>query len=179
MRILRDTAILILSLFTGFLLWRSGLLTDLLFATSGIPLLNSFVAGALFTSVITVGPATAAIAHLSTTTPLSELIIVGASGALLVEIVMFAAMKDTITRELRNAARHSKSAVAHHLVFRSKWRLMSVLLGALIIASPLPDEPGIFLLSLGRPSWQTALIATYALNAAGIGIVAHIAQRIT
>lgn len=179
MKLLRDIGFLIISAIIGYFLWKWGTLAGLLELTAGIPYLNSLVAGAMFTSAITVGPATAAIALLASSgvSPI-EIAIIGALGAMTVEVTAFILLRDTIALEIRKAGRRSKRSLASYLIFRGRWRFVSIIIGALIIASPLPDEPGILLLSLEKPSWKTVLVLTFLLNTLGIFAITTASQQL-
>ncbi len=179
MKLLRDIGFLIISAIVGYLLWRWGILARLLDFTATIPYLNSFVAGAMFTSAITVGPATAAIALLASSgvSPI-EIALIGALGAMTVEVSAFIVLRDTIALEIRRAGRRSKRSLASYLIFRGRWRFISIIIGAIIIASPLPDEPGLLLLSLEKPSWKTVLVLTFLLNVLGIFAVTAATQQL-
>lgn len=179
MKLLRDIGFFIISAIAGYFLWKWGTLAGLLEITAATPYLNSFVAGAMFTSAITVGPATAAIALLASSgvSPI-EITLIGALGAMTVEVGAFILLRDTIALELRRAGRRSKRSLLGYLIFRGRWRFVSIIIGALIIASPLPDEAGILLLSLERPSWKSVLVLTFLLNALGILAVTTATQQL-
>jgi hypothetical protein len=172
-RVLRDIILLVASIVLALVLARTGVLDALLERTTHIRYLDAFVAGAFFTSIFTVAPATVALARLARGgEPLWELAFIGALGAMVADAVILTIIKDTITDNILAAVRHSRSNRLKYFFRRGKTRLAGTLLGAVVIASPLPDEMGLFLMGLARARRWVTLVLTYVLNAAGIAAVA-------
>lgn len=173
MRLFRDILILAASVALAVVLVRTGAMTAAIEATSRVHLLESFVAGALFTTLFTIAPATAAIAQMARGgVPLAELALVGALGGMLMDFIIFRVLKTTVADHILAAVRHSRSERLKYFFRRGKTRLAGTLLGAVIVASPLPDEVGLLLMGLSRAPWYATLILTYVLNAAGIAALA-------
>lgn len=172
MRLFRDILLLAGSIALAVVLTRTGFLASLLESTAPVRYLDSFVAGALFTSLFTVAPATVAIVELAQTgEPFWELVLIGALGAMAMDALILTILKDTITEHILAAVRHSKSERLKYFFRRGKTRLAGTLLGAVIVASPFPDEAGLFLMGLARAPRYVTLLLTYVLNATGIAAV--------
>ena len=61
----KNILILIISVTAAIILAKSGVLEGILFQSQSIKIIGNFLAGLFFTSVITIGPATIAIAELA------------------------------------------------------------------------------------------------------------------
>lgn len=121
--------------------------------------LGTFLAGTLFSSVLTVPIATTALLALGKYLPLWELSLVGGMGAMVGDLVILYFIRDGLFSGLK-----VKPIRPRHF----GWLIP--LVGAIIIASPLPDELGISLLGLGKIRPQVFMIISFCLNALGIFI---------
>ena len=145
----------------GFIAWFINVL--------GEPAIASFVAGIFFTSVFTVAPAAVALANIEAVN--TTVAVFGALGAMFGDLVLFYFIKDRFANDLLNSLK--PSLVKHflksfHLGFL-KW--LSPILGALIIASPLPDELGLTLLGLSKTRLAILMPVSYAMNLLGIILI--------
>ena len=138
--------------------------------------LGSLVAGIFFVSTFTVAPAGLVLFHLAEEyNPLLIALTAGAGGVI-GDLLIFRFFKDRIFAEFEPLASRLKQ---HHLftLFKSPYfGWLTPVLGALIIASPLPDEVGIGMMGLSRiREWQF-MVLTYVLNTMGIFIIVLLAQ---
>lgn len=128
-------------------------------------ILFTFVSGAMYSFSFTAGLAVVFFAHL----PVSQetmfpLALIGAFGGLLADLLIFRFIKDVILHEL---GRKAELFIARET--RSKGRRMILqIVGAMIIASPFPDEVGLTFMGLSHISFWRLVILTYALDALGI-----------
>ncbi len=138
----------------------------------------SFVSGIFFTSAFTLAPASVALAHITKVAPLHEVALWGGLGAMCGDLVLFLFIRDKFALDITAAlkpsfARHIMNSF--HLGFM-KW--LSPLIGAAIIASPLPDELGLALMGLSRTRILILLPVTFVMNVIGIYIVAMFAHTL-
>ncbi len=131
-----------------------------------------FVAGIFFTSAFTIAPAAIVLSHLSTVLPAHWVIIFGALGAVVGDYILFYFIRDRFSVHLKKALRHTHWRAffrSFHFGFL-KW--LSPILGALIIASPLPDEFGIMLMGISRMQTRLFLLIAFLMNMLGVaGVV--------
>lgn len=140
--------------------------------------IGAFVAGIFFVSTFTVAPAGVALFHLAEfLNPLGIALCAGA-GAVLGDYLIFRFFKDRVFDEIRPIFAH----LGDHAIMRIwstpyfAWILPVV--GALIIASPFPDEIGIGLMGISRmKNWQF-LALTFVLNSAGIFFIVTLARSL-
>lgn len=134
--------------------------------------LGAFVAGILFVSTFTV--ATGAIILLVLAERLSpvEIGIIAGLGAVVGDFIIFRFIKNNLAREIRNIYDHIDGD--HHLqkVFHSKYFSWTLpVIGAIIIATPFPDEIGISLMGISKMKSYQFLAISFILNAVGIFLI--------
>ena len=154
---------------------REGLLDGFL-GLFGNDALASFVSGVFFTSVFTIAPAAVALTHIMETAPVGTVAFWGALGSLCGDMILFFFIRDKFSEDLR---RSFKPSFVKHL-FASfhfgflKW--LSPILGALIIASPLPDELGLALMGLSKTRVAVIIPVSFAMNWLGIYTIVWFAR---
>jgi hypothetical protein len=175
--LLHDLLLIAISVGAALFLLQTGFFVQILGEAKESQLFGSFVAGLFFTSIFTTAPAIVALGELTQLQGILPVALVGALGSVIGDLILFRFIRDRFSEHLfelvghRNARRKIK-AFFHLRLFR--W--LSLFIGGLIIASPLPDELGISLLGFSkiRSSWFIPL--SYAFNFLGIvliGLVAH------
>ena len=133
--------------------------------------LGAFLGGMLFVSTFTV--ATGALILLVLAERLSpiEIGLVAGAGAVLGDLLIFRVVKDNLTKELREIYNNfgGKHLTA---VFNTKYfSWVFPVFGAIVIASPLPDELGVSLMGISRMKTYQFLFLSFILNAVGIFLV--------
>lgn len=134
-------------------------------------ILSVFIAGIFFTSAFTIAPAAIVLAHLAQILPVSAIVVVAALGAMVGDYILFVFIRDRFSRDLIRVFRHFhiKSILKSFHVGFLKW--LSPIIGALIIASPLPDEFGIMLMGVSKMKTKYFLLLTFIMNMVGIMVV--------
>ncbi|MFA6554576.1 MAG: hypothetical protein WCS89_03665 [Candidatus Paceibacterota bacterium] len=141
----------------------------------GNQIISSFLAGIFFTSVFTIAPASVALVSISSISPMT-VAFWGALGAMCGDLILFFFIRDRFADDV--IASVKPSVMKHilssfHLGFM-KW--LSPILGALIIASPLPDEFGLTLLGLSRTKISILIPISLVMNFTGIYLLLRFAQ---
>lgn len=165
---MRDIGIVVLSVAVAVLLVRTGLIDELLAFASGFRLISSFIAGMFFVSVFTVAPAAAVLIELFGTNSLLGVAFTAGLGGLAGDWLMFRFLRDRAADDLGYLVRHSgfRRLLA---VFRLQcFRWLTPLIGALIVASPLPDEIGLAIMGLSGLRTALFLPLSFGLNFIGI-----------
>ncbi len=142
----------------------------------GGTILASFVAGMFFTSVATTAPSLAVLGELSLAGNFIVVALVGGLGAVLGDFVLFTFVRDRISRDASFLLRGPRAMRVLHIFKHRRFRRVLPIVGALIIASPLPDELGLALMGFSKMSNRYFFVISYIMNVAGIlliGLVAH------
>lgn len=175
---LRDVFIVTLSIGVAVALARTDAPRYLWQITEGIAYVAEFLIGLLYISVFTVAPASVVLAELSRQRPLWEVTLFGGLGAMVGDYVIFYFVRQRVRPNLLQALprRYAKRLSAQ---LRSKYlRWLLAIAGALIVASPFPDELGLALMGFSQLRTTWFLCLSFVLNAAGIGVLALIVRQL-
>ncbi len=138
--------------------------------------IGSFIAGIFFTSTFTVAPATVTLFILGKKHNPVLIAISGALGAMVGDNLLLKFIKSELEKNLYAfiIPRHTRAIrkILNTRVFY--WLIASV--GILVIASPLPDELGISILSLIHFKIRHFLIISFIVNFLGIFLITSIAK---
>lgn len=176
--LVRDLAIVILSILVAIILAKTGSFEGLLTSTKEIRFIGSFIAGILFTSVFTAAPATVALGEIAQSNSIVMVAIIGGLGALMGDLIIFRFVKDKLSEDLTNFFKISKLEKLKSLSKTNSLKWLTPLLGALIIASPLPDEIGVAMLGFSNIKNSAFIPLSFVLNSAGILLIGFISKAI-
>ena len=170
-QLLRDTVFIALSILFAVFLQTSGIADRVAYVLSSIEFLGVFFAGLFFTSIFTTATSIVILMNLAETVPLPILAFVGGLGAVSGDFILFRLMRNTIVDDVDYLLSFTRNK-RFFSIFRTKlFRLFIPLLGALIIASPFPDELGIALLSMSHINSKFFVLISYAFNSLGIHLI--------
>ena len=172
--LIRDVFFIALSLTLSIWIVHIGLLNNVVSVISEARLLAAFIGGFFFTSAFTIAPATLVLAALSHTLTRFELSLWGAIGALAGDLTIFFFVTDGFTEDIMEAFKGSKSKKLKHFFKSGAFRLLSPILGALIIASPLPDELGMALMGMSKTRMAIIIPLSFVMNFIAIWIIASV-----
>ena len=174
----RDLALVVLSVFIAIILAKTGALKDLIASTQEMRFIGSFMAGILFVSVFTVAPATVTLGEIAQSNSVIVVAIFGGLGALVGDFLIFRFARDRISQDFTYLVKISKSERLVSIFKLKLFRLLIPFIGALIVASPLPDEVGLAMLGLSRIKTSVFIPLSFLLNSAGILIIGLIAKTL-
>ncbi len=174
-RVIRDLAFIFLSIAIAVLLVHTGVTEHFVRFFEEVRYLDNFVAGLFFTSIFTTAPAIAILGELAQQHPLGTVAVWGALGAMCGDYLLFRFVRDRFSDDVQFLLRRS-TWVRIPALFQTKLfhRLMPFI-GALIIASPLPDELGLALLGLSHISNRAFFPLSFLFNFLGILAIGWIA----
>ena len=176
--LLRDLSVIVLSVLIAVILGKTGILEDILASTQGARFIGSFIAGIFFVSVFTVAPATVALGEIAQSNSVILVAILGGLGALIGDLIIFRFVKDRVFQHFSYLIRISKSERLFSIFKLRLFRWVIPFMGALIIASPLPDEIGVAMLGLSKMKNSYFILLSFVLNSAGILIIGLIAKAL-
>ncbi len=140
--------------------------------------LGAFIIGIFFVSTFTVVPATVILFYLAKEMNVFEVALLAGLGAMLGNYIIFRFLKDKVFEELRPVFRSLGGSSLSHLLATPYFTWFTPVLGAIIIASPFPDEIGIALIGASRiKKWQF-LILTFVLDSVGILLILLLAKAL-
>ncbi len=167
-RVKRDFLFLILGLLVGDWIITSGVIHDLLAHFANAPIFASFIAGVFFTSIFTTAPAIAALYEISQQAPLWQVAIIGGLGSVIGDLFLFHFIHTDVTKDVAFLFEKKKYKRLFHLFHTELFEWALPLFGALIIASPLPDELGLTMLGFSGIKTYQFILMSYFFNVIGI-----------
>jgi uncharacterized membrane protein YdjX (TVP38/TMEM64 family) len=140
--------------------------------------LGAALAGLFFTSTFTVVPAAIVLFNVAHGLDPFIAALAGGAGAVLGDLVLYRFLRDQVYEELAPVARRLGGNHLGLILKTPYFAWFAPVLGALIIASPFPDELGVSLLGLSKiKTWHFILIV-YLANVAGVFAVVYLAQAL-
>ncbi len=174
----RDLFVFAASLVAAYAIIRFGLVHALAEQLSEFAPLGFFIAGFFFTSFATIVPAGVALGEFSQTFPLPLVALVGALGSVCADLLLFRLSRDHVREDLRALLSYPKVRRLRAFLRTPSLRFFSMALGALIIASPLPDELGVTLMGLSRTDIKLFIAVAYVFNFIGIFAIGTLARGV-
>lgn len=164
----KNLTILGIGLLLAAFLYKFELFHSLLLALGSLGYIGAFFAGMLFVSSFTVATGMVILLVLAEQLIPLEIAVLAGIGAVVGDLFIFHFVKDGLISEIqpifeRFGGKHIQTLL--HTKYFS-WSLP--LIGALIIASPLPDEIGVSLMGISKMSTVKFLIVSFMLNSIGI-----------
>ena len=174
---IKDTALILFSVIIAFGISQLDLIEKIFSISEDIRMIGSFIGGLFFTSIFTTAPAIVLLGEISQVEPLLTVALIGAFGAVIGDLVIFYFFRNHVANDLEALLRYGKRKTLK-LVFKNPViRWFAVIIGALIIASPLPDELGIAMMGISKIKYQTFLPISFVFNFLGI-LAIGIASRL-
>lgn len=168
----QNLTFLLLSLVLAYFVLRNEILHSYLLHLGNFGYVGAFLAGILFVSTFTVATGAIILLVLAETLSPIEIGFIAGLGAVVGDFAIFRFVKDGLTREVNQI--YNKIDGNHHLkkVFHTKYFSWTFpVIGAVIIASPLPDEVGVSLMGISKLKTYQFLLISFILNAIGIFLV--------
>lgn len=168
----KNLTFVFLGIIIAIILSRSELFHSFLLGLGNLGYLGAFIAGILFVSTFTVATGALILLVLAEKFSLLELAVIAGLGAVIGDLTIFKLVKNSLTKELVGIYNHIDGN--HHFgkTFHSKYFSWALpVIGAIIIASPLPDELGVSLMGISKMKTYQFLATSFILNFIGITIV--------
>ena len=173
----RDIGAIVLSVFVAIFITESGIINHVLASTES-HIIGSFIAGIFFTSIFTAVPATVVLVEIVGVNSVLVVALFGAVGALLGDLVIFRFVRDTLAENLMKFIKESHNTKLRALFYSRAYKRLLPFIGALIIASPLPDELGLVMLGAAGVKTKYFIILSFSLNFAGLVAIGLITKAV-
>lgn len=164
-----------LSLVVVLILSQTALVKEFFLLLNLMGFFGAFLAGMLYVSAFTASAGFLALVLLAQEHNPILITLVASLGGLLSDIIIFNFIRDDLKEEILDLY-HRVGGRVLTKIFRYKpisWTLPVI--GAIILASPFPDEIGILLLGISKTSKLKFIILSYILNVIGIFFVVEFA----
>lgn len=172
----RNTALLLASLVIFWYFADSELARNTVSLFGELGYIGAFMVGIFFVSTFTVAPAAVVLFYLADLlSPIAVAALAG-TGAVVGDYIIFRFLKDRIFTELKPLFLRFGGSYLKSLFFSPYFAWLTPIIGAAIIASPLPDEVGVGILGISKlKTWQF-LVLSFTLNFLGILIIVTLAK---
>jgi len=151
---------------------RNSTFHSFLLHLGGFGYVGAFLAGILFVSTFTVATSALVLLTLAETLSPIEIGLIAGIGAVVGDMMIFRLIKDNLANEIEDIYNHIDTEKHLKKLFHSKYFSWTLpVFGAIIIASPLPDEMGISLINLSKMSTFKFVLLSYILNSIGIFLI--------
>lgn len=176
-RLVRDLVIAFFSTLLAIILVQTGIIEGWVKSFPGSflitsVLITSFFAGILYSSFFTSSIAVAVFIVLGVDgfNPL-VVAVLGGIGSLCTDLLIFKFVRTNIFSDLKFVDKKLAKGFFSRLFLRKPFHFLTVILGMIIIASPLPDELGVGLLAASKLNVRNFIILSYVLNTIGIFLI--------
>lgn len=174
----KNTTFLILSIIAFVYFLDKSFVQFFIKSISGLGYFGSFLSGMFFVSIFTVAPASAILFDIAKALNPFWVAVCAGIGAVLGDYIILRILKDKVFEELMPIFRKVDRSFLWIFFSSPFFAWLIPLLGAIVIASPLPDEIGISLMGASKiKNWQFILI-TFLLNSIGIFIVISLSMAL-
>lgn len=169
--VLRDIVLICISVALALLFSELGVLAFLRSLFGGFIVIESFITGLFFTSLITTPLSIASFIEMSHYANFWAIAIPGALGALVGDIIIFVFLKETLGRDFKHLLSSPFNKTIKTVFKRRLWRWLTPFIGALIIASPLPDELGLMMMGFSKMRLSILIPISVTMNFIGIMLI--------
>ena len=170
-KLIFKTTIFIFSLSIAWYLVKSGLLNNLVVTILPLRFIAEFLAGMFYTSFLTSPISMAMIVVLAENNNPIILALLAGMGAVVGDLVIIKFFKEKLSKDVSLITRELQLKKINNFLIKWKLEFITPLIGAIIIASPLPDELGLMMLGASNLKYYQIIILTYLLNTAGILLI--------
>lgn len=167
-----DLFLVVTSLLIAIILSTQGWLEAFIGLTPARGILGSFLGGFFFVSVFTAAPAAILILEVAGHTHPLIVAGVGALGSVVGDLVIYRFVKSRLSQDIIYLLGLTPAKRLRAFSRLRLTRFLLPLLGALVIASPLPDELGVLMLGASRLPQVWFVPLSFALNYLGILAIA-------
>ena len=138
---------------------------------------GAFIAGIFFVSMFTAASSGLILIILSQNLSTLEIALIAGMGAVVGDLLIFHLIKDNLSNEIKDIySRIDKKNHLKNLLYSKYFNWMLPVIGAIIIASPIPDEIGISLMGLAKMKTVKFVIISFILNFIGLFAVVSAAS---
>ncbi len=168
----KNLTYLTISLVIALVLFRLPGLREIIIKLGGLGYFGAFIGGILFVSTFTVSIGMVILLFLAETLNPTGIGLIAGLGAVLSDYTIFHYVRNRgLIDEIKHFFEYFGGDKISHLLHTKYFSWTLPVLGALIIASPLPDELGVGLMSISKLKPYQFLLLSFILNSIGIFLI--------
>ncbi|KKW11116.1 MAG: hypothetical protein UY49_C0008G0009 [Microgenomates group bacterium GW2011_GWC1_49_7] len=174
----KNIAIVTMGILFAIFLSRVEGFHELLLHLGTLGYVGAFIAGMFFVSTFTVATGTLMLIYLTEQYSPLEIGLIAGAGAVLSDTIIFHVVKDDLLEDIMDIYNRFGGGHLTRLLHTRYFHWTLPVLGALIIASPLPDELGVSLMGISKMKPLQFTLISFILNFIGIFLVVSAAVLI-
>ena len=174
----KNLTLVALSIVLAIILSKYDFLNKIIFEARFIPFAGSFIAGILYVSTSTAALGILMIADLSKKLSPIEIALLAGLGGAIADFAIFRFFRNDLLSEITPIYNKLGGRHLTRLMYHRSFRWSLPIIGAIIIASPLPDEIGISLLGVSKIKSYQFILLCLTLDIAGIFVLSSVFSSI-
>ena len=168
----KNLTYLVVSIVLGVVLLKSQTFRETMLHIGNFGYIGAFMSGIMMVSTFTMSMGTVLLMLFAETLHPLEIGVIASFGAVVGDLTIFHYIRNRgLINEIKHLFKYFGSDKLHHLVHTKYFSWTLPVLGALIIASPLPDELGVSLMGISKMKTGQFIILSFVLNMIGILII--------
>ena len=164
----KGLTLIFISILLTIFLSKYNFLNEGLFNLRNTPFLGSFIAGILYVSASTAALGILMLSDLAKTLHPIEIAIIAGLGGVVADFVLFRFFKGDLISEITPIYNKLGGKHLTRLMYHKYFRWSLPIVGAIIIASPFPDEIGISLMGLSKIKSYQFVLLSLVLDIGGV-----------
>lgn len=164
----KNITLVLVGLLIAFFLTDYQPFQDLLLKLKELKYLGAFLGGILFVSTFTFGIGIVILTSLTDNFSIFTISLFAGLGAMVGDLLIFRFVKDRVIEEIKPLYQKFGNSRMGKIFYSHLFAWTLPVLGAIIIASPLPDELGVSLMGISNIKTSRFLLISFILNTAGI-----------
>lgn len=177
-QLIYDVFFLLISIAFAVYISETGIAHKFIISFGELKWLGIILAGIFFTSIFTAAPSIILLGQFAETTPLLVLATLGGLGAMLGDYIIFRFVRDRLAEDFKYLLSFAKSGRFSKIFKTRLFHFFMPFIGAIIIASPFPDEIGVAMFGFSKIKTGFFLTLSFFLNGAGIFVIGFLAKFI-
>lgn len=171
----KNLGLFVIGFLLAFIFSKNLKTNEILLHLGNFKYFSAFIGGLLFVSTFTLPVGAMILLTLARSFPFILLIFIAGTGAVLGDFLVFKFLKNKISEEINPLYEELEKVVGkNHLkkIVHTKYFAWTLpVLGALIMASPLPDELGISVMGLSNISIKKFILISWVSHSLGIFLI--------
>jgi hypothetical protein len=161
----------IISFIIAFILYETGSFHTILASLQEFGYIGAFIAGMFFVSVFTAAPAAIVLVTFAETLPMLPLVLIAGAGSVAGDMIMLSLINKQMSEGISFFPKEKGIQKIIKTLRHTKYRFFLTIVGAIVIASPLPDELGLALMGVSNIKPVSAVAITFLLNTFGLWLL--------
>lgn len=164
----------VISVLAAYILFQTGAFHTFVHSLQNFGYIGVFISGMFFVSIFTTAPAAVILLTFAETLPVVLVAAVAGVGSVLGDAIILSFISDNIDKSVTLISGEKGVKKVIRLLRHTKYKFFLTVIGAIVVASPLPDELGLTLMGVSKIKPLTFIGISLVLNTLGIWVLLSI-----